>query len=249
MDQKLTRRGSSELRVLTYNVHSCIGTDRRNDPARIAEVIASCEPDIVGLQELDAGRRRTGGTDQAVAIAAHLSMESHFHPAMHVEEEKYGDAILSRFPSRLIKRAALPSVGEPRGALAVKIETPAGPVTVINTHLGLRRRERVSQVQALFSPAWLGHPEIGRHRSIVMGDFNAGPRSGAYRLLIHRLSDAAAINGESAAPTFPSRFPFLRIDHVFLGTGLTALGTEVLSSRLARTASDHLPLLARIALD
>ena len=80
-------------RILTYNVHRCVGTDRKLDVARIADVIATYEPDIVALQELDVGRLRTGLVDQAHEIAHRLEMSFHFHPAMAVEEELYGDAI------------------------------------------------------------------------------------------------------------------------------------------------------------
>ncbi|HMO41894.1 MAG TPA: EEP domain-containing protein, partial [Phenylobacterium sp.] len=34
-------------RILTYNVHRCVGTDRRLDVGRVANVIAGLEPDIV----------------------------------------------------------------------------------------------------------------------------------------------------------------------------------------------------------
>ena len=44
-------------------------------------------------------------------IASLLKMEAHFHPALHVEEEKYGDAILTAMPTRFIKAGPLPSVG------------------------------------------------------------------------------------------------------------------------------------------
>ncbi|WP_366655089.1 endonuclease/exonuclease/phosphatase family protein [Fodinicurvata sp. EGI_FJ10296] len=236
------------FRIMTYNVHRCIGTDRRLDPARIADVIAASEPDIVALQELDVGRHRTGGVDQAVAIARHLSMESHFHPAMHVEEEKYGDAILSRFPSHLIKAAALPSLGEPRGALAVKIDVGGAAVAVVNTHLGLRRRERIIQADTLLGPAWLKHQEVVHLPTILMGDFNAMPRSAAYNAIAGRLTDAAASAAGRARATFPSRIPMLRIDHIFLSAGLSALNTSVESSRTAKTASDHLPLVASVSL-
>ena len=67
-------------RLVTYNVHRCVGVDRKLDVARIAAVIAELEPDIVCLQELDVGRARTGGVDQAQAIAAGLAMTSRFHP-------------------------------------------------------------------------------------------------------------------------------------------------------------------------
>src|ERR671910_2892610 len=90
-------------RILTYNVHRCMGVDGRLSPARIAEVIASCNPDIVALQELDVGRVRTGGVDQAHAIAEELGMQMHFHPAFQVMEEAFGDAILTTRPSKLVK--------------------------------------------------------------------------------------------------------------------------------------------------
>ncbi len=73
-----------QLRIMTYNVHSCFGTDRKLDPGRIAEVIAECEPDIVALQEVDVARARSGGVDQAQTIANHLSMASYFHPSLHL---------------------------------------------------------------------------------------------------------------------------------------------------------------------
>ena len=57
------------LRILSYNVHRCLGIDGQLSPARIAEVIASCEADIVALQEIDVKRARTRGVDQAQAIA------------------------------------------------------------------------------------------------------------------------------------------------------------------------------------
>jgi endonuclease/exonuclease/phosphatase family metal-dependent hydrolase len=77
-------------RILTYNVHRCLGRDGHLSPARIAEVIAACEADIVALQELDIGRVRSGGVDQAEAIARELGMHMHFHPALTVMEEHAG---------------------------------------------------------------------------------------------------------------------------------------------------------------
>jgi endonuclease/exonuclease/phosphatase family metal-dependent hydrolase len=69
-------------RILTYNVHRCVGVDRKLDVARVADVIAAQEPDIVALQELDVGRLRTGNVDQAHEIAQRLEMTFHFNAAM-----------------------------------------------------------------------------------------------------------------------------------------------------------------------
>src|SRR5512142_1089209 len=95
-------------RILTYNVHRCVGTDGALDVARIAKVIAQMRPDIVALQELDVLRARTDLVDQAHAIAEQLGMSFHFHPAFTVEEELYGDAILTACPIRVVRAGALP---------------------------------------------------------------------------------------------------------------------------------------------
>ena len=234
------------LRVLTYNVHSCRGTDRRHDPARIADVIAGCAPDVIALQELDVGRARTGGIDQANVIAEHLKMQAHFHPALHVEEEKYGDAILTALPSRLIRAAALPSIGEPRGAIWIEINLAGEVLQVINTHFGLRRRERVEQAAALLGPDWLGNLQCRDHPTLLVGDLNAIPSSPAYRLLAQRLRAAQPAGTRRIKPTFPTRFPFLRLDHVFANIKLQVTDLAVIDNPLARRASDHLPLLATV---
>lgn len=236
------------VRILTYNVHSCIGSDRQASPTRIAEVIAECRPDIIALQEVDVGRARTGGVDQAHAIAAHLNMDAHFHPALHVEEEKYGDAILTALPTRLVKAAPLPSRYEQRGAIWIAIEIDGVEWQVINTHLGLTRRERLNQVSTLLGATWLNNPSCAPPR-ILIGDFNSRPRSPVYRQIASGMVDvqtAAATRPPRA--TFPARYPVLRIDHIFLDGPLEVLDATVHRSRLARIASDHLPLIANIRL-
>src|SRR3954471_1714873 len=95
-------------RIVTYNVHRCVGTDRRLDVGRVADALAALQPDIVALQELDVGRARTGGVDQAHEIAPRLDMACHFHAALTVEEEQYGDAILTCYDERLVKVGPLP---------------------------------------------------------------------------------------------------------------------------------------------
>ncbi|HWK65024.1 MAG TPA: endonuclease/exonuclease/phosphatase family protein [Rhizobiaceae bacterium] len=236
------------LRILTYNVHSCIGSDRKSDPARIAEVIAGCQADIIALQELDVGRARTGGIDQAHAIAAHLDMRAHFHPSLHLEEELYGDAILTALPSDLVKAGPLPSIGEPRGAIWVSVHVGGVDLQVLNTHLGLSRRERRDQVVALLGPDWLGNPSC-RSPRILVGDFNAMPGSAAYRLLASRMKDFHVdLLPRRPRPTFPARLPLLRIDHIFLDDFIEVLDGGVHRGRVAGTASDHLPLIADIRL-
>jgi endonuclease/exonuclease/phosphatase family metal-dependent hydrolase len=235
-------------RILTYNVHRCLGVDGRISPARIAEVIASCEPDVVALQELDVNRARTNGVDQAMAIADELRMHFHFHPAIQVMEELYGDAILTAHPCKLVKAELLPTWGrrafvEPRGALWTSVHIGGADIQVINTHLGLRGPERLRQIDQLLGPDWLGHPAC-REPVIVAGDFNAIPRSRVYQRLAAHLRDAQTWLGTSRQrPTYPSRAPLLRLDHIFVSRSIEVLKTETIRTPLARIASDHLPLL------
>jgi len=236
------------FRLLTYNVHRCQGTDRRHDPKRIAAVIASCKPDIVALQELDVDRVRSGSVDQARIIAAELGMALHFHPALKMADELYGDAILTAAPMRLVRTGALPSPNlrreiEPRGALWAQIEIEGRRVDVINTHLGLNARERMLQMQDLLGDEWIG--AVGEGPLIVTGDFNAVPRSRPYRLAAERLGDAQRLSGRRRpVPTFPTRLPVLPLDHIFISAALKAVRTQTLRTAETRLASDHLPLMA-----
>jgi endonuclease/exonuclease/phosphatase family metal-dependent hydrolase len=235
-------------RIMTYNVHRCVGVDGKLDVGRVAAVIAQCRPDIVALQELDVGRARTGAVDQAHAIAHRLGMGFHFHPALRVEEERYGDAILTTAPLTVIKAAALPGSAsirglEPRGALWLELEIEGRRLQVLNTHLGLVPHEQRAQARALAGPDWVGG--AGRRDPLILlGDFNATPYASTYRTLARTLKDARHLcPAARASPTFPSRFPMLAIDHVFVSGGIGVTHVEAFAAPLARAASDHLPLV------
>ncbi|WP_430425194.1 endonuclease/exonuclease/phosphatase family protein [Phenylobacterium sp.] len=240
-------------RIVTYNVHRCVGNDRRLDVARVAAVLAELQPDIVALQELDVGRRRTNHVDQAHEIAQRLSMTHHFHAAMQVEEERYGDAILTVYPERLVKAGSLPGLPrvrglEPRGALWVEVEIDGRPVQIVNTHLGLVPREQQLQAAALAGPGWLGHPDC-HGPAILLGDFNATASSVVYRTLVKRLQPARQLAPrKSPTSTFPSQLPVLRIDHLFVSPGVEVHDVTAPFTPLTRVASDHLPLAMDFAL-
>jgi endonuclease/exonuclease/phosphatase family metal-dependent hydrolase len=242
------KRTDNALRIMTYNVHSCIGMDGKVSPERIARVIARYAPDIVALQELDVGRSKTYNIDQAEAIASCLQMKFHFHPSLQVEEERYGNAILTHLPMRLCRAAGLPGLAEkpalePRGALWVGIDAGDTELHLINTHLGLSKREREAQVVSLLGEDWLGHPDMQSHM-ILCGDFNATPRSREWSSLHRRLPDAQIrLAGHRPRNTFFSRLPGARIDHVFTDQHFELLAIETPNTELIRLASDHLPLI------
>lgn len=250
----MTRSGPAHARVAvtlaTYNVRRCLGTDRTLSPDRVAEVIAETSADIVALQELDVGRLRSGGVDQARFIAERLGFRaSHFHPSLRIEEEQYGDAVLTRDHSRLVKFGFLPGVRnlwpiEPRGAIWIEAVVDGARLQVINTHFGLGRRERRAQAAALLGADWVGQCAAPY---VVAGDLNSLPGGRVYRDFSAHLRDAHAAGATGRpAPTFPSRRPLLRIDHVFVSDDIEVVGAAVMRSPHARLASDHLPLVTQL---
>lgn len=245
------RRAESKLRVATYNVHGCVGTDGQRSEARIAEVIADLAVDIVGLQELDLCRQRSGGVDQAGAIAEALGWHRHFHAAMRHGDEHYGHAILSRHPLTLRRAECLPGDGsffcrEQRAAVGMDALTEFGSVHVINTHLGLGRSERRLQAELLTSADWLAANEEDAPL-ILLGDFNSLPGSGPHRRLSRHLRDVRQlVRPRSAHRTFPTAFPALAVDHIFVNTALHPRSVSVHRTAVARVASDHFPLVAEL---
>jgi endonuclease/exonuclease/phosphatase family metal-dependent hydrolase len=233
------------LKILSYNIHSCIGTDRKLDPDRVARVIAEAGADVIGLQELDVGRSRTGGADQAEVIASLLKMHYHFHAALEVAEERYGDAILTTLPARKVKAGMLPSHGEQRGAIAVELPLGDRVVGIVNTHLGLTSRDRKAQMKMLLSEDWMGNNAWSDLPRILIGDLNATPVTRTYKSIAAAFRDAHASVAKPRA-TFPSRFPLLRLDHIFVSPEVKVLEAQVISTPLARRASDHLPLLVTV---
>ncbi len=183
-------------------------------------------------------------------------MAVHFNCALRVEEEQYGDAILTTLPVRLVKSGALPTLPrvrglEPRGALWVAVEVEPGlEAQVINTHLGLVPLEQKAQAAALLGKDWLGHVDC-TDPVILIGDFNATSRYAVYKRLAARLADAQReLQRSGKRPrtvrTFPSRFPMLRIDHLFVSPDVEVVDVQASGGPLARAASDHLPLVAEL---
>jgi endonuclease/exonuclease/phosphatase family metal-dependent hydrolase len=239
------------LRILTYNVHRWLGTDRQISPTRIAEAIASCKPDVVALQEVRVGRAQAGEVDQAAMVASKLGMDLHFQPTIRILGEQYGIAILTRHSSDIVKSGRLPTQStrpsfEKRSALWVSVEIEGHKIQVVNAHLSLRSGERRAQAAALVGPDWLGHPDCA-DPAILLGDFNAPPYSRSYRLIANRLRDVQVLNplGEPQ-PTFHTRAPILRLDHVFVTKSVEVLTAGPVRTPLTRVASDHYPLLAEV---
>ncbi len=239
---------------MTYNIHSCVGMDKKVNPERIAGVIGDLAPDIVALQEVDNGIPRTHHQDQAQLLAEMLNMEAFFFPVVRNGRQKYGLAVLSRFKCIDIHYDWLPTLYpklklnlQKRGCMRLTFQTPAGPVLFFNTHLGLYRLERRLQIRTLMGKDWLAAlpPETA---IIFCGDLNAGPLSPVYLRLSRLLSDIQKGLKNHASPraTFPTRRPLLRIDHMFVSKNFKILDVQVPRTIDTRLASDHLPVFCSI---
>lgn len=241
---------NERVRVMTYNVHSCVGTDRQLSPQRIAKVIADADPDVVCLQELDLGRSRTGRVDQTDVIARELRMRFHFHPAIRLVDEQYGDAILSKHPLELVKVGTLPTMDsriplEPRGVIWVEIKKNESTWQVLNTHFGLRRLERRRQAQAFRSEDWIGGAML-KPPVVVCGDLNSRPGSAVHRIIGEGMRDVQLTVRKRHLKTFATKLPFICLDFIYVSPTVQVQSSEVISTSLARAASDHFPLVANL---
>lgn len=242
------------LRIMSYNVHGCKGMDGKISTDRLARVITRYNPDVVALQELDAGRLRSSRIHQAEKIAHRLEMSFHFHPAHSVEDEHYGNAILSRFPMKIMKQDALPKLWnrkflEPRGAIWAVIDYHGMKVNIVNTHLSVWHRERLVQMKALLNNDWLQHPDC-QGPLVLCGDLNLDPKSPVYKEICTRLHDSQLmLSGHKPTQTWFTDYPFRRIDHIFVTPEFSVRSIEVSHTTLAKVASDHLPLIVELSLE
>ncbi len=243
----------SRFRVMTYNVHRCLGPGGNDSTTDITALCADAAPDVIALQELDAPETDdVEGVHHARDLAAALDMQLLFCRTFRRGVGYYGHALLSRHPIELVKVTTFPSLpkpgSEPRGAIWARVRPPSGSVDVISTHLGLYRGERAFQSRELVGPDWLGSPDL-LHPCVVVGDLNAVPHATTYRRLAAVLRDAQRhLPGHRPRPTFPSAWPVLRIDHVFVSEDVTVRGVRVPRDARARRASDHLPLVVDLEL-
>lgn len=235
----------SALKIASYNVHGCVGADQRFDLERIAAVLAELDADVVLLQEVGDHVGRGPTVNQAHELAAAVGMEYVVGYTMPAGPWGYGNVVLARGRVRAADRIDLSVAGrEPRCCLRVDLELASGAaLSVVDVHLGLAAGERRRQVDQLLGP---GGPVATAAGPLVLGgDFNDWPPGPTTRLLGRAFVDAAWPSLDFRG-TFPARFPLLRLDRLY-STRLRIRGYRPHRSRLARIASDHLPVVAEYA--
>ena len=224
--------------IVSYNTHGAVGIDRRFAPDRIARVLAEIDADVIALQELTL---RANGFE----MLDYLQRETGFHaiagPTICSVERDFGNGLLTRFPIVSVAHVKLDIARrEPRGAIDAVVDCNGTPLRVIATHLGLRPSERRVQVRQLLDTVRAG-PEMP---TVLLGDLNEWFLHGRP---LRWLRDHF---GESPAhATFPSPMPLLALDRIWASPAAMLGRVRAHRSKLARRASDHLPLVARLAWD
>jgi len=233
------------LRIMTYNIHVGVGMDKKLDLKRIADVINTQKPDLVGLQEVDRGVKRTEGKDEIAELAALTRMDYAFAHNLDFQGGQYGVAILSRFlllknvDHRMFenKREA-----ERRGMLHVQVELDNQVINFVTTHLDYQYEDgRVFETEQM-----LKFLEEVKGPLIVVADMNDEPTGEAYKMMLRNFNDAwVASRAKGEGFSFPADKPIKRIDYIFYRAAeLKAKRAEVVET----LASDHVPVIAELQL-
>lgn len=228
------------LRIMTYNIHVGVGMDKKLNLQRIADVINAANPDLVGLQEVDRGVKRTEGKDEIAELAALTQMEYAFAPNLDFQGGKYGVAILSRLPIKSTEHRMFENKreAERRGMLRVEVELGGKRLNFVTTHLDYQYDDgRLFETEQL-----LKFLENAKGPLIVVADLNDTPAGSAYKLMRTIFDDAWVAGGDGFS--FPADKPVKRIDHIFYRVNP---GTRAKKSWVIETlASDHIPVMAEI---
>jgi phospholipase D1/2 len=230
-------RSSDEISVASYNIHQCLGTDDRKDPERTIRVLAELDAKLIGLQEVHSTFIESPQLDT-------LTQTTGLHvipgPTMHRSDGHYGNVLLTAYSPLTVRPIDLSFPGrEPRGAIDAELDIQGRSVRVIVTHLGLNARERRFQVNRLAENLLPQQHDL----LVLMGDFNEWFPFRRQLLLLNRL-----VGKISTRPTYPSRYPILALDRIWVRPKVALRAIKAHKSHLARIASDHLPLKARIAI-
>jgi endonuclease/exonuclease/phosphatase family metal-dependent hydrolase len=235
------------LRVLCYNIHYGQGNDKVYDIARLAEVIKAAKPDLVALQEVDVGVRRSNRVHQVRRLAELTGLAARYGPTQHYEGGLFGNAVLTRLPILDVVIHPLPYteatekvVTYPRAAIAVTVQGPDGqPLRFISTHFQHNLPEdRVAEAGAI-NQLFAG--ENDDIPTILAGDMNAKPDSEPMSILHRRWTNAI---DKAATPTSSGK---TRIDYVLYRPAhrFRVVETKVIDERMA---SDHLPVFSILEL-
>ncbi|QEH34456.1 hypothetical protein OJF2_29950 [Aquisphaera giovannonii] len=237
------------MRLVSYNIHKGIGgRDRRYRLERVIGVLEALNPDLICLQEVDRDVRRTRHDDQPRRFVEAFRSAAHLYQLnVRLKAGGYGNLLLSRWPLNAHHQVSLRLADrKPRGAQIAVVDSPEGPFHLVHWHLGLAEKERHWQARHLLDHHLFR--ESAHLPTLIVGDFNdwrntlaTGPfASHGFRQLTHP---------RSRFRSFPAYLPLTALDKAFARGPLTFRQVRIAHSRLARDASDHLPLVIDFHVD
>ena len=235
------------VRVCTSNIHRGRGLDGRTRLERIAGVLAGIDADIIALQEVIGASPLKAG--QAAELGAALGMGWVMAPTRHLRTALFGNVVLTRLPVRHHVQYDLTwKTCEHRGVQRVDVALEDDTLHFYNVHLGTSLMERRNQAARL---ATLVHDRRVTGPKIILGDFNEWARGIAKDVLAERLQSIDLSKHLSRRRTYPGFFPILHLDHIYYKGKVEVLKVTLPKDRMAKMASDHLPLVAdlRIGFD
>ncbi len=229
------------IKVATYNIHKCVGLDRKRDPSRILQVLNEIDADIITLQEAD---RRFGAKESCLPASLIEAETPWRHVPFNIRPGGigwHGNAILLRqgFEVHTARPLDLPML-EPRGAVEALCTFEGRHIRIIGVHLDLSGLWRRRQVRAI-----LAHIDAApRHiPTIMMGDFNQWSDRGAlseFAFHHHRII--------KTPKSFHSARPVAHLDRIIVSHDIAVEDQGVHISPLSLRASDHLPVWAQLRL-
>jgi endonuclease/exonuclease/phosphatase family metal-dependent hydrolase len=226
------------VRVATYNVHSCIGSDGRHDPERVASVITELNADIVALQEFTYPASVALETRSPVTLTTLDSYTCALGPTRQNVTQCFGNALFTRHPIVEVHRIDLSmEKREPRGALAATVDVGGSLVHVLAAHLGLRVSERRFQVRQILDYL----DSVKNTLFVVLGDFNDWLPG---RTVVHVLD--RRLGRQPRPASFPVGWPIVALDRVWVHPTRALRRIFTHSTPTARLASDHFPVVADI---
>lgn len=234
-----------DIRIVTYNIHKGIGgVDRRYRPERVITTLQQYNADIILMQEVDDNVPRSGFHRQIDKFGDALGMRYRaFQRNVKLKRGHYGNAILSRFPLTNIKSIDL-SIPFKKRRQALLVHCRLGnhrqrKLIIANCHLGLAGFERNIQLRKILSNNLLKH--VHKKTPLIIG----GDLNDVWNTLGKNVMTPEGFESVSKKIyTFPAVMPIRCLDYIYYRGDLTCQHSFSGHTKIARQASDHLPLIA-----
>lgn len=238
--------------VLVYNIHAGKDAESRPNLEGVADLVRTTGADIVLLQEVDRGTKRSGGVDQLQVLMDRTEYAGAFGRTLDYDGGLYGIAALSRGGFGYDDTVPLPVLPvqaraggshEPRAVLVTMAYTRLGRLQALTTHLDAGKGDEYRQQEADRIRELLLVRRAAGLPLMLGGDMNAMPDSAVIKKILgFGLRDAWTECGQGDGFTFPAAKPVRRIDYLFLTDPLRCTEARVIET----TISDHRPLFVRL---